>query len=264
MSYKTTSTGITKISILNEITEIEIFEYYLGIRVQLNINIVSPTILRSDDKSPGCAFWYNGEKIKYIDRSKGINEDCFGIVKLIHGGNFNDTLLRIASDFNLFGRTPITTYKKDVSQDSNFIPLGKLKLEKKVFQYQIKDWSLVDKKYWKERYLDSRILNEWKVRSISSAFINGRCIYVYEPTDVGYVYEFDDGTVQFYFPFRNKSSKNKKFITNSNIILGWEKLPKSGENVIISKSYKDIILLSELYGFPSVAPIGEGAFQKDI
>jgi len=252
-NYKSTISGVTKEYILSYTSEIAIFEYYLGVEVRLNVDILSPTILRSDDKSPGCIFWYNGDKVKFIDRARGINEDCFGIVQIIYGGNYNDTLNRIASDFKLDGRNRITPPTKN---STDLIPLGAKRKVGTTFQYQVQNFTEVDKEYWLAKDIHSPSLEKFKVRSVSAVFINGNTYYIWDYRDPGYVYEFYDGTIQFYFPFRKKD----KFRTNSKIVLGWDYLPEKGEKVIITKSYKDIILLTELYDIPSVAPIGEGTY----
>ncbi|MGK3947128.1 hypothetical protein ABK046_53250, partial [Streptomyces caeruleatus] len=54
------------------------------------------------DKHADCGFYVNSANvIKYYDKAKFINDDCFGIVKLIYNIDFNQALLLIANDFGL-------------------------------------------------------------------------------------------------------------------------------------------------------------------
>jgi len=242
--------------VLDKVSEIEILEYYLQISVQFTSLFVSPSIIRSSDTSPGCKFLFNGIKVKYIDFAAGINEDCFGIVSYIYGLNFDQSITRICKDFRLYGHSSNSIAPKK----SNSL-LGELKEKPKAkFNYQYLQWEEVDIKFWTKRHIHSKELKKYNVSSIKYIFHNNKLIYTRKPSDVCYVYEFEDNTVQFYFPNR----KTRRFLTNSKWVMGWEHLPPSGENVIITKSLKDIILVSEIYGFPSIGKIGENTLIEEM
>lgn len=250
MSYGSSNSIITPELILEYVSEIEILEYYLGEEVQFNYLITSPRVIRSNDDTPGCKFWYNGNKIKFIDFAANINEDCFGIVKIIYSCNFNEALERIARDFKLFGYSQGNHRPK---LDNSLLGEIKISDTPSTIKYGTKDWSKTDIEFWKSIHLNSKILDEFKVSPVKYAFVDNKNIYNWKESDPCYVYEFEDRSVQLYFPFRSK----RRFITNSKLMLGWGNLPEEGDKVIITKSYKDIIVLKSL-GYYACGPIGEG------
>jgi len=69
-----------KEEILSCITQEDIFRYYLGIEVQYKRTFKNP--LRVDNHGT-CGFYRNNNTIRFYDKSRTINEDCFGILNHI-------------------------------------------------------------------------------------------------------------------------------------------------------------------------------------
>lgn len=248
MYNSTNNNIITSDKILNtSTTEIDIFEYYLKIPVEFGKLLKSPSMIRSGDRFAGCKFWYNGSKIKFIDFALGLNEDCFGIVKYIYNINYNEALLRVCEDFRLFGYSTYRPKPKLCYKTQEFYKENQSK--NTIIRYGIQLWNQLDANYWKKIQLTSKILEEYSVVSCKFVFINNRLYYSYKENDPCYCYEFPDGTVKLYFPFRKKS----RFITNSTYIQGFNLLPTSGDKLIITKSLKDVMVLYKVLGIPSIS-----------
>ena len=247
MGYGSIKKRVTPEMILSEVSEIDIFEYYTNLIVQFDIEFTSPFRV---DEEPGCKFWFNGTKIKYVDFAGGINEDCFGLVKeYIVQGNFNEAILRICEDFRLFGHTSNRTLPEIKDQNRTV----KLKVaEKKVIRDGKQDWKPFDIEFWTSFGVHSKSLNKYEIVSCKYAFVNDKLRYSYNPKDPCFSYRFPDETRKLYFPIRD----NVRFLTNSDYIQGYSQLPTTGEILIITKSLKDVVVLDVL-GYPAIAPQSE-------
>jgi len=243
---------LTKDSILNTISEIDIFEYYLGVKVEFGIRFTSP--LRKD-KNAGCKFWHNGTKLKYQDYARGISEDCFGIVSVIYNIKFKEVLVKIAEDFNILGygnkckgviiKREVTDEEQEESNNLSIITVKSRKL------------NIVDKNFWTPFCITSSTLKHFDIVPVFNYSINGVIKYLYHNNNPAYCYNFIDGSKKIYMPY-NKV----KFIGNSHYIQGLNKIPREGDLLIITKSMKDVMVLYEL-GYTSIAPQSESSKFED-
>ena len=82
--------------------------------------------------------------------------------------------------------------------------------------------------------------------------------YFHYPNDPCYCYDFGNGVYKLYMPFREKG---KKFLqTNTTVIQGHNILPDVANNLIITKSYKDVLALRKFaheFDLYAVAPMAE-------
>lgn len=227
---------ITKDEILKHITQEDIFQRYLGI-VPTYRPIKSP--LRQD-KHADCGFYVNSANvIKYYDKAKFINDDCFGIVKLIYNIDFNQALLLIANDFGLLASINASVpYREHITKEQILQPrVTKIEIQTRPFTKE-------DLDYWIQFNITEELLKKEKVFAVKTAWVNdtisSRVIYNYIKGDICFAYTFPENkTIKLYLPQRRKTEKRFFAETDLFPLSGYKKLSTTGDYVIITKSKKD-------------------------
>lgn len=246
---------IDKDVILGKIKEEDIFERYLGIRPDFSQRFKNP--LRKDDH-PDCRFYIDKRGvIKFNDLArKGWNWDCFNVVQVLYNCNFKEALDIIAQDFNLSKKK----FDSKLLENRKKLQISNLNKEI-IIEVRVRGWMKYDLEYWNQYYLDVEDLQYHSVHPIEMAWMNQgygkELIYNFKAKnkDYGYCYYFGKGVYKLYFPFRRRDQM--KFChNNSSILQGSHLLSLKGEDVIITKSYKDVICLSK-FGIEAVAPMSE-------
>lgn len=242
--------------ILSRISEEDIFHKYLGVYPNTEEYFTNP--LRGDTNAD-CKFYRDNtarRALKFKDFAWGVNWDCFNVVQYVENdvNNFYDALRKVANDFNLLG--------EEINYDVVASLQEKIKLVKKDTAIRIKrrEWYGYDLKWWGENCTDDkRALDFFNVSPVDNAWSGDREIYTYNPKDPCYVYWFGNYDYKLYFPYR----KEGRFLNNkTNLLQGYNQLPESGDNLIITKSYKDVICMRtfSIYG---VAPMSESILITD-
>lgn len=252
--FNNVATVITKEFILSRVSEEEIFKKYLGLEPTERGSYTNP--LRPTDTSPGCSFYVNPQGVwKFKDYAARYNWDCFNVVEFSYGLTFKEALIRIAIDFNIIDGNSTNTYRVIKSKKIKSIP--EIRIARR-------PWTKEDYKFWARLKATPERLEFFKVYPAQRAWLvyDGELhlAYDYNSKDPCYIYHFPHyGSYEYklYFPFRQKG----KFIhTNSKIFQGYEQLPKHAENLLITKSYKDVIAIdffSGDYDLYSGAPMSE-------
>jgi len=251
-------------NILLKITQESIFRYYC--RPFKNVGEKFNSELR-DDKNASCVITeYNG-KLWYKDFGViGLRAvDCFGYLMLKYSQTFLQALGTINLDFDLglkkyIEPLPSLDYLGLSENSTNFkkstgLNFGATSGIKRVIP-EFRNWLELDLKYWKNRYyLDIPRLEFFDIHPISKVTIEDKTIEVEMPT-YSYLVDKEEGidVVKIYSPF----SRNYKWLSNckSYHYLGFNQLPWTGENIIITKSLKDVAVLS-LFKLPAIAPQSE-------
>lgn len=237
---------IDKEFILERVSEEEIFSRY-GVPI-VNYPFQSP--LRRD-RYPTCTFFRSprNNKLYMRDWAGHFWGDCFDLVCEMYNLRFYDALRMIAKDFGLIKGTGIVVERKPIK--SNVIIEVK---EVVKLAYTSREWNGQDAKYWPQFGIRKKTLQFFDVYPLQYAWLNDKFHYGYtEPQNTAYVYDFGNGVYKFYFPYRRKL----RFLHNdASILQGFKKLPSTGEVLVITKSYKDVMLLYQ-YGIAAVAPMSE-------
>lgn len=242
--------------ILNRITEEDIFHKYMGIYPNTEDYFANP--LRNDDHAD-CKFYRDStinKSLKFKDFAWGINWDCFNVVQYVIAdvNNYYDALRKVAEDFNLLG----SEINLDVVNGFE----DKIRLTRRNTGIRVarRDWYDFDIKWWKENCTDNkRALDFFNVAPVEAAWSGDRQIYYYDKKDPCYVFWFGDYDYKLYFPLR----KQGRFLNNrTNLLQGWNQLPAEGENLIITKSYKDVICM-RTFGYYAVAPMSESVLVTE-
>lgn len=234
---------ITKELILKHLNEIEIFEYYLGIKVCSKLK--SP--LRKDNNASATFFVNNRGSLTFKDFGTGYNGDCFKIVMTLFNIGFVECLNKIYNEMILSRKLYTPKINTDISSFAiKYTDIG----------IKSRRWNKEDLEYWG---VDSDILTKFYISACENVFINGECIYTYNKKDPAYSYYFGNNKYKIYFPNR----REYRFLsnTNSDILQGYPFIPDTGDILILTKSYKDVLKFS-LYNIPAIAPQSEGVKIK--
>jgi hypothetical protein len=244
---------ITKEWVLEKVSEEEIFKFYLGIFPEFGIGFKNP--LRKDD-DPDCFFYVapNG-MLKFNDIAQKWNWDCFNVVQHIYKCNFYQALKHISEDFDLIEKN---NDKKAVT----YLSLDKVSGNKEI-KVKRRKWYDIDKEYWTQYHITKEALEFFNVAPLETAWLNNEIIYSFKRGDIGYVYHFNGYNYKLYFPNRKRDTSPypRFYHNNGKIIQGYTQLPTHGENLIITKSLKDVICLY-LFDIPAIAPMSENIYMN--
>lgn len=241
--FSTDGNDINKVTILKAVTEEEIFEKYLGIHVDLDDMVRNP--LR-DDLNPTCTFKWVNNKLYFRDWTENKGKDCFDIVKHIYQCTFTQAINIVAKDFGLkedkeFEAKPIKAYSKR---------------EPVNLQIKRQEFTKYCLAYWASQGISRETLDKYKVIGLRAIWVRGNRVYDWSPNDLAFAYQFSDTLIKIYFPLRKKKGQVRFFNTDNTVLEGFSQLPESGDFLIVTKSYKDVMALSE-YNIPAVAPASE-------
>lgn len=223
------------------IPEENIFRKYLG-SFKLNKAISSPF---RDDKNPSFVVYRNkNNKLRWIDYGTGDT------------GNYLDLIIKL---YNCSISQAIEILKSEVKplyKVSNAVIETELKVETsnkdiKVISREFNQG--MDKVYWSNYYISESKLKEFDVIAVKYLFIDNDLIYTYSNKNPCYAFKMDDGIYKILFPYNNY-----KWINNckSYHYQGYNQLPLSDDLLIITKSLKDVIVLS-MFNISAIAPQSE-------
>ena len=235
---------ITKEYIMDRLDQVQILEYYLGIRVQEK-KVRSP--LRKDN-NPSCSFKANGKGVIYFkDWTQGFTGDWIKIIQYKYGLTYQHALEKCAEDFNLVkGKNSIQVIARKQER---------IKIEPKESNIEIKlrNWDVYDKQYWSQYGINRKTLNLYKVYPCEIVFYNKKIIYTRTKNDLAYAYRFKESKYKIYIPKRNAF----KWLSNFNSWQGLEQLSNSFQRLlVITKSMKDVMCLKQ-FNLDACAPASE-------
>lgn len=248
-------TQITKEQILDCLSEEELFKFYCPNFKRTDEFFVSD--LRKENK-PSCRVSDFGGYLLYKDfGSSEPGTNIWGYLMRKYNIKYLDTFDMIASDFNLKSG-PIKHLPDSIAFNSS--ALGKIRRTE--IKIKVRNWMLIDKNYWYEKYgIHKTLLDEYSVRPISHFWINNNIFYSDLPS-YSYDYYYNQGRLlrKIYQPL----SKYKWYSNIDNtVVQGIANIPKVNDLLIITKSLKDVICLRQL-GYPAVAPNNEMAWLPEI
>ena len=240
---------LTKDNIFSEITQYDIFSYYIPDFDAINKSFCSP--LRNNIKQ-SCRVQSFDDVLIYKDFGTGESFDAIGFVKSKFGCTYKEVLSIISADFNL------GLHSKTIEKQSmGFIGERRVKQESvpevSVLKIKRRDFNnTIDKDYWTKAGWDKKILKHFKVVALSHLWVNDMC-FTMKNDNPSYAYILDPGIYKILSPY-----SEYKWISNcsSEHVQGWEQLPPTGDLVIITSSLKDCGTLYR-YGYSAIAPTSE-------
>jgi len=260
---------ITKEEILSKITELDIWRRYIPNFVNIDKSFKSDLY---GDKKASCRIYPNGQgKLVYKDHGNGdFIGSSFDYVQKKFGCSYHECLNIIARDFNIKNLSTIVNPKlllaNDVGNNSTKMQSSKTKTRIDIVK---QGYTSYDYDYWKQFGISIADLEREEIFSVKYAYLHtsdNQYLYEYRKTNLIYAYkEYNYETNEFmgyrlYFPLSN----GNRFINNSGKkgLQGYDKLPESGDILILTKSRKDCVCYG-LYGIPAVSMASETTLPEE-
>ncbi len=252
---------ITKDFVLSRLSDQQIIEYYLNIKLAYSNLISSPF---REDKNPSFGIKYNGEKFIAKDFSTNETFDCFNIVQKLYNCNFQEALKIISNDFNLIKNNKLELTEVDTLPRNRIITKNK----KNIITIEEQPFTQVDKDYWSVYGIDLPTLQLFNVKSCKYVWLNGSLCRIYNSKNPVYAYQFDKN-YKIYCPLTNNKKTKWLFSGNQNDIEGYNELVTNVfrqdisnyeksclDTIIVTKSLKDVMCLYKL-GYQAISLQGE-------
>ena len=248
---------ITKEFLLSKNSEETYMAYYLGVPIKKGL-FKSP--LRRDQHTTCSFFRGKTGNLYFKDFATGQCLTFVGVVMEKYSCTYHNALKIIAKDFGYIQSDDV---KRRALPEIKVQP--KFESEKETFiQVEIKDFSESELKWWKSFGISEQTLKKYKIYSVKTVFLNGS-IYA-QSTQHSPIYGYYFGKQGAVEQWRIYIPKRKEFRFIGNVptktIQGYKQLPEGGKLLVITKSMKDVCLLSTL-GIPAVAPNSETQFVSD-
>lgn len=248
------SNNISISDILSKVSEYDIFKYYCTPFKNVDVSFTSE--LRKD-KNPSCRIYYKNGKLKYKDfGEKSHYFSAIDYVKFKYNLTLPEALQTIANDFNLkLTNKPKTNGRAGVVYDNVLLP----KTGSKEIKIKVCNWSKKYIDYWAGFGVDVEYLKKFRVFPISHFWIGDNVFNVSK--QLYFAYYFPPDKFKIYGP--ECTDKLNKWYGNcsGDVIQGLDLLPETGEFLVITKSYKDVIVLNR-FGIYAIAPQSESYYFK--
>lgn len=244
---------LTYQSILKQVTEYDIYAYYLG---NISIGGVRSSPFRKDDTPSFGIYLGNNGALMYNDYLLG-SGGCIKFVQQMENCSFYEAMCIINERYNL-------GYPNKITKKSNYTHkpvITNTKIVDKVEKWidiKVRPWEIYDKEYWSKYEISSGTLEFFNVYPVQRFWINNMLFNV---DRLCYGYYYEPRVFKIYQP--NKS--DFKWISNikhPELYQGHHQLPEKGEILFITSSLKDVMVLHEA-GVNAVAPHTEHQILSD-
>ena len=250
MKFKTKGkvTNLTVEAILDRTTEAEIYRHYIG---EFYLGSVMNAPYRKDTNPSFSIYQNKSGQLKWKDFGKNRSGDVFNLLELILNIDFYSVLKDIDISMNL--GLSINPKGSKIEYES-YKNIEKSYSEGCYLQRIVQSFTSSDKLFWQSGNISKKTLDYLEIMSTKKLFINGSLIWQYRHDNPIYSWEYND-LIKAYRPL--EGNPKGKWITNFKAeIQGYNKLPKTGELLCITKSMKDIAVYYEI-GISAIAPQSE-------
>lgn len=245
---KGVETELTVNSILNKTTEAEIYRHYIG-DFYLGDSMKAP--YRRDNNPSFVVYKAKSGQLRWKDFGKGYNGGVFNLLMLLLNSTFDEVLEDIDKSMHL----GIRFYNdKPRIEYSVYKDYDKIETKASFLQRIVQSYTQVDKEYWSSGNVSRKTLEYLEILSTKKLFLNGDLLWKYTDDNPIYTWE-QDRKIKGYRPL--EENKKHKWVTNFNHqIQGYNKLPRNGDILCITKSMKDIAVYNEI-DIRAIAPQSE-------
>ena len=243
---------VTREEILSRTTEYDIYAYYMPNKFEIGKVVSSPF---REDKHPSFGIFKSSKSGNLLFKDQATDEvgDCFKFVSLLFNISFSEAIDKVWNDI--------------VNKDLTTTPQGKVirdyyKNKKTIVSVKRKNFTKTDDDFWGQYHITRDKLREYNVFPISNFWVNEFISkFSYTHDSPMYAYKIFN-SFKVYRPYSILKKDKWRSGCGQNDIQGWEQLPESGDLLVITKSLKDIMVLS-LFNIPSIAPPGETTLIPD-
>ena len=175
--------------------------------------------------------------------------------------NYKEVLERINKDITKINKGNI---KVNNTTNSIIVRNNKEHNANSDLQCKVREWRNYDIEYWSQYGISLKWLKYAEVYPIShKIIIKNQHKYIFKADKLAYAYvEHKEGkvSIKIYSPY----NKKYKWCSNTDRSVWslWTKIPKYGDNLIISSSVKDCLNIMCNLGIPSICLQGEGFLPK--
>ena len=251
---------LTKETVLNRISEYDIFRYYMPHQDwKLNTATFSPF---RQEKHPSFLIGNRKGNLSFIDfADTSISGDCFWFVKkMFHLSSLDEVLVKIDADFGLgiISKEATKDYKRVVAEYKQPTEEKRYSL----IQVVTRKFTNAELEYWNSYHQSLDDLRENNIYAVKTLFFNRQRFPVVQ-TEMMFGYLYDGGRWKIYRPF---AEKKNKWVPNNVPITTMDGMNKTinCETIIITKSKKDYMVLKKVYeNVCAVQNEGIACFSKD-
>ena len=253
---------ISKQGILEHYQDIDIYRKYLPYDVNIGGRPnLSP--FREENRPSFGFFIGEGNEVCFNDFKLG-KGNFVKFVQLKFGLTWWEALSKIGVDFDLSDYFIFKNMEKTKDLNQITYKTKREDLISKSVNYVIgkrsRKWQTHDILYWQQFGITKETLIKFRVEPIDYMFINN---IPYMADKYAYAFiEKKDGkeTYKIYQPYND----TYKWINNhdDSVWQGWEQLPNTGVDLIITKSLKDVMSLHEVVGLPAISLQCENILPK--
>lgn len=249
--------SITLEDVLSRTTEFDILSYYFGVN-ELPTVIHSP--LRKDSNPSFGLYTLDGKRVHFTDLATKDKGGLFDLLMKYWGESYKDMLKHLWEDLSNFSSASVRF--NSIREGKTYQSLSSRNTD---LQCKVREWRDYDIEYWKSYGISLEWLKYADVYPISHKIvISDGHRYVFGADKYAYAYvERKEGkvTLKIYQPFNKGGYKWSSNIDRSVWSL-WTKIPKFGNNLIISSSVKDCLNIMCNLGIPTICMQGEGYKPK--
>jgi hypothetical protein len=227
------------------VSDEDIYSFYIG---PINNNKWFKSPFRPNEKSPSFRISYYNDKWVWIDYGLDPRpKDAINFVMDYFSLSYYDSLDKIYKDIYLN-----KDHKKLIIETETIHSFSYCNIRAEFEDFELE--------YWNQVNINKEDLLYWNIFS-GEIRHNGVVWHSSKRNDPLFIYMWDKSLPRYkgYRPY-SKDQKLKFYAHNiANHIQGIEYIPSKGDMLIITKSYKDIIIWNKL-GYPSIAPHSENMF----
>ena len=229
------------IDLYKYVTEEDIMEYYYGNFI-FNRHLLCPFV---KEKTPSFYITTNGEKIRWTrfgmfnDRS----HNPIDLVIKLFNLSYNDALNKIYND--IYIDKHFTKNKRELEE--NKVEISHINIE---YDAIFKDFEL--DYFLQAKIFDETFLIENHVFPVRRSFIKGRLWAKSKKDDPMFVYIHNEKSYTLYRPLAKEPLNKFRKVNITGHIMGYDNIDYTKDHIIITKSYKDYLVLKRL-GYNAIA-----------
>lgn len=259
MAFGTGEHSITLEDVLARTTEFDILYHYFNVS-ELPTIIHSP--LRQDNRPSFGLYTLDGKRVHYTDLATKDRGGLFDLLMKYWGESYKDMLNHLWKDLPNFSNANVQFNSMKSERTYQYQSLKSRNID---LQCKVREWRDYDIEYWASYGISLEWLKYADIYPISHKIVirDGQR-YVFGADKYAYAYvERKEGkvTLKIYQPYNKGGYKWSSSIDRS--VWGlWTKIPKYGDNLIISSSVKDCLNIMCNLGIPAICMQGEGYKPK--
>lgn len=187
------------------------------------------------------------------ERDKLGDNDSLGFVQQLYGYKKREEAARYILQILDEGAEPV-----------RYQYTGKAQIEEDLRKVKIREWFPKAHEYWKNLGISLQMLEKHNVYPLDTYEYDGKIVWSYRAHEPKYVYWFGKNRWQIYNPLSENPTYKFKTCNISDVVIGWDNLPRDNGGLLISKSMKDLLIWKTLGAKAVIAPMNEVSFKPLI